>query len=387
MTGPCPACLSDKTKIVVTIPQVPAHVGSLWPSEAEAKACPKGDMTVTHCEDCQYVFNSTFDLKLTEYTHAYDNSLESSGVFRDYAKSLARELIEKHDLRHKKVVEIGCGKGAFISLLCDIGENQGFGFDTTFDESTRPSERVEFIKAHYSEDQTAGPVDFVCSRHVFEHIPEPLPFLQMVRRSLGERMETVVYFEVPESLFIFKDQSIWDLMYEHCGYFGHESLSSIFTRCGFDVIELATTFGGQFLGIVAKPSQHELGSAPPVGDEFRLGAHVDRFAELFEARKAEWQQRIQALRSAGKKLAVWGAGGKTVGFMNLFQIAEDVETVVDINPRKQGHFVPGTGQAIVAPEALKERVPDAVIVMNKNYTHEIRKQLGELGLRPEILEA
>lgn len=387
MTASCPACLGTETHTVLSLPNMPVHVGSLWPTAEEARACHKGDMVLTHCRGCHYIFNAAFDPRVLEYTLDYDNSLESSAVFRDYLRDLAEGLVREHALNQKTIVEIGCGKGAFVSLLCDVGDNRGYGFDTTFDESTPPSERVEFIKAHYTEDQTSRPADLVCSRHVFEHIPEPLAFLQMVRRSLGDRHDTVVYFEVPESLFIFKDQSIWDLLYEHCGYFGHESLSSIFTRCGFDVQGLKTTYGGQFLGIVATPSKTDQGSAPAVGESFAIGRHVERFAEQFEARRQEWVSRIEALRAAGKRVAVWGAGGKTVTFMNLFQIAEAIETVVDINPRKQGHFVPGTGQPILAPEALRQRPPDTVIVMNKNYTSEIGKSLEELGLQPELIEA
>ncbi len=383
----CPACAGNAVRQFLEIRKVPVHVGSLWPTPEAAKACPFGDMVLNYCEACGYVFNAAFDSKLTEYTHAYDNSLEASGVFMDYARQLAANLIERYDLHNKTVVEIGCGKGAFISLLCEMGPNRGFGFDTTFDERTAPSERVTFVKAHYSEEQTGDEADFVCSRHVFEHIPQPLPFLQMVRRSLAERHETVVYFEVPESLFIFRDESIWDLMYEHCGYFTPQSLAGIFTRCGFDVLAVADAFGDQFLGIEAKPARRAQGQLAQGLNLAAVGPYLDGFAERFQARKRQWQEQMQQLRGAGKRICVWGAGGKTVSFMNLFRIADDVESVVDINPRKQGHFLPGTGHAILPPEALKARKPDAVIVMNKNYTGEVKTALGDMGLNPIVLEA
>lgn len=386
MTAPCPACRSPHTRLLTELRDLPVHVGSLWRTAGEAQTCPTGTLALTHCETCQYVFNSSFDSKLMEYTHAYDNSLEASPVFRKYAAELAQRLIDDHQLRGKRVVEIGCGKGAFISLLCELGDNRGFGFDTTFDDSAPANPRVEFIKEHYSERHTAGHADLVCSRHVFEHIPQPLPFLEMVRRSLGDRYDTVVYFEVPESLFIFESESIWDLIYEHCGYFGHESLSGIFARCGFDVLALSTTFGGQFLGIEARPSRNATGTLPAIDEAAKMGPHASRFTDMFEARKAAWKERIQALRARGKTIAVWGAGAKTVSFMNLFQLAADIDAVVDINARKQGHFLPGTGHAISSPEVLRQRKPDAVIVMNPNYTGEIRAQLADIGLSPELLD-
>lgn len=382
----CPACAEPQARGFLDIQQVPVHVGSLWPTPEAARACPVGDLDMRYCERCGYVFNAAFDPRLTEYAHAYDNSLESSGVFRQYARELAQRLIDTYRLRDKRIVEIGCGKGAFISLLCELGPNRGLGFDTTFDEATRPSERVTFVKQHYTEDQTGGDAALVCCRHVFEHIPEPLEFLRMVRRSLGDRRDTVVYFEVPESLFIFRDESIWDLMYEHCGYFSPSSIEDIFVRAGFDVIDVRDAYGNQFLSVEARPSAESKGS--PSGRELEsLGPYVDTFAARFEGRKQEWQLLIDGLRTQRRKIAVWGAGGKTVSFMNFFRLAGDVETVVDINSRKQGHYLPGTGHAISCPTALVETRPDVVIVMNKNYTGEITKSLGEMGLAPAVLEA
>jgi hypothetical protein len=73
-------------------------------------------------------------------------------------------------------------------------------------------------------------------------------------------------------------------------------------------------------------------------------------------------------------------------FLNELQMRpESIEYVVDINPRKQRRFIPGTGQEIVAPEALREYKPDTVFVMNPNYVGEVQGQLNELGLRPAVV--
>jgi hypothetical protein len=47
--------------------------------------------------------------------------------------------------------------------------------------------------------------------------------------------------------------------------------------------------------------------------------------------------------------------------------------------------MPTTGQQIVGPQQLSDIRPDVVIVMNRVYLAEIRAQLGELGLHPEVL--
>jgi ABC-type Fe3+-hydroxamate transport system substrate-binding protein len=59
--------------------------------------------------------------------------------------------------------------------------------------------------------------------------------------------------------------------------------------------------------------------------------------------------------------------------------------VVDLNPRKQGMYVAGTGQKIVPPEFLRDYQPDVIFVMNHIYENEIRQLTADLGLNPELL--
>jgi hypothetical protein len=95
------------------------------------------------------------------------------------------------------------------------------------------------------------------------------------------------------------------------------------------------------------------------------------------------------LKSDRRKVVVWGAGAKGVMFLNLLQLTtgSGVDCVVDINPRKQGHFVPLMGQRIVGPDLLLRNPPDLVIVMNPEYEREIRSTLNELGIRCEVVSA
>ena len=59
---------------------------------------------------------------------------------------------------------------------------------------------------------------------------------------------------------------------------------------------------------------------------------------------------------------------------------------VDINPSKQGRYLPGTGQRIVPPDFLKEFQPQIVVLMNPIYRQEVEDQLGRLGVIAEVLE-
>jgi hypothetical protein len=76
-------------------------------------------------------------------------------------------------------------------------------------------------------------------------------------------------------------------------------------------------------------------------------------------------------------------------FLNLLKVTagSGIDWVVDINPRKQGHFVPLMGQRIIAAECLLQKPPDLLVVMNPEYEGEIRETIKNMGIRCEVMSA
>ncbi|MDL5502674.1 MAG: hypothetical protein QSU88_05600, partial [Candidatus Methanoperedens sp.] len=86
----------------------------------------------------------------------------------------------------------------------------------------------------------------------------------------------------------------------------------------------------------------------------------------------------------GRRVVLWGGGSKGVAFLTTLNIIDEVEYVVDINPKKNGTYMAGTGQKIVAPEFLIKYKPDIVIVMNPIYCNEIQETLDKIGIIAEL---
>jgi hypothetical protein len=82
---------------------------------------------------------------------------------------------------------------------------------------------------------------------------------------------------------------------------------------------------------------------------------------------------------------LWGSGSKGVAFLTTLGVGESIDYAVDINPHRQGSYMPTTGQRIVAPAFLAEYRPDVVIIMNPVYRDEIARDLERMALRPEVL--
>lgn len=87
----------------------------------------------------------------------------------------------------------------------------------------------------------------------------------------------------------------------------------------------------------------------------------------------------------GKRVAAWGSGGKGIGFLNSFDTESIIPYVVDINPRRQHKFIPGSAQKIIPPEFLRDYQPDFIVITNPLYAQEIKQQVHELNVKSEFL--
>jgi SAM-dependent methyltransferase len=387
----CPVCHAADMAVFFTVCQVPVYCNVLCPTRDEALHISRGDIQLGCCPSCGHMANLAFEPARLVYSQNYENSLHFSPRFQSYATDLARYLVHKHLLYGKDILEIGCGQGEFLQLLCTLGKSRGIGFDSSYRQERlgqMPADQITFIPDAYSERYAHYQADLLCCRHVLEHIAQPQDFLRMVRRAIGTRQNTVVFFEVPNGLCTLRDLAIWDILYEHCSYFSPSSLARLCVAGGFDVCTLRETFAGQFLCLEARPTAAATG-APPAAVVLAqpLMQEVTSFAERFQRKKAHWEQQLAHLEAHGQRCVVWGAGSKGVTFLNMLHIRDQIEYVVDINRRKQGMYVAGSGQGIVAPEFLQACHPDVVLVMNSIYRQEVQQRLDSMGVKAALVTA
>ncbi|MDY6949992.1 MAG: class I SAM-dependent methyltransferase [Thermodesulfobacteriota bacterium] len=372
------------------IPRVPVHCNLLWKTRDQALSAPKGDIRLAFCRVCGHVFNVAFDPGVMQYSQDYDNSLHFSPRFQQYATSLAKRLVRRHELYDKDIIEIGCGKGDFLVLLCDLGGNRGVGFDKSYvfkNGNRRTRKDIKFVQDFYSDHYAGYRTDMICCRHVLEHIPSPRNFLANIRQIIGSSCP-VLFFEVPNVMYTLRDLGIWDVIYEHCSYFSPGSLAYVFTSSGFEVMDLRDAFTGQFLNVETRPTNQLTPSDNPTSHDMeQLARHVGLFKKRFLQKLHACQTKLALMARKKQRAVVWGAGSKGVTFLNAIATCDHIQYVVDINPHKHGKFVPGTAQQIVEPDFLGDYRPDTIIVMNPIYLEEIRRIVKNKNLYPEFVLA
>ena len=387
--GACSACGSLNTGPFVSAPGVPAHVCSYWPTAEQALACARGDLHLQFCADCGFIENTAFDEKTAEYTGAYENSLHFSEFFQGYIADFADQILERHTT-DGGVLEIGCGNGEFLELLCEKGGGGGVGFDPAYDPNeplTKLDGRLKFYRDYYTRQYEDVDARLIVCRQVLEHIPQPAQFLKGLRETVGDREGTATIIEVPNFYYALENLNFWDIVYEHPNYFSPPTLARLFSHSGFDVSGAWETYARQFIAIDASPSTSERGEVPAdLKDLSALPALIERFSKEFAKTIARWNEKLAAVKAAGERIVVWGAGARGVTFLNLADSERTIEYVVDINHRKHNQYVVGTGQRVVPPSFLEDYRPDHVIIMNPIYKEEITRDLSNMGLSPQILE-
>jgi hypothetical protein len=236
-------------------------------------------------------------------------------------------------------------------------------------------------------DEKSGPLacDFLCCKMTFEHVPHVGGFLRTIRQALGSQQEARVFFQVPDVGRILREAAFWDIYYEHCSYFTADSLRGLVERSGFVVERVWTDYGDQYLMIEARPLPEGQAVTAAPRELADIEAQVERFRLNVATAIATWRHRLVAAAAAGKRIVLWGSGSKAVSFLTTLGIVREVAAAVDINPFRQGHFMPATAHPIIGPQEAAALSPDLVIIMNPVYRDEISEVLQSHGCSSQLV--
>ena len=386
----CPNCGAASLSAFYEVQKVPVHSVLLLETLEEAVSYPRGDIRLGLCNACGFITNMAFDPGVHEYSAKYEATQGYSSTFNAFHQRLAQSLVDRYHLQGKSIIEIGCGQGEFLELLCKIGNNTGVGFDPAYvpeRSQVKFNPNITFIQDFYSEKYAGYQADFICCKMTLEHIHQTASFLNTVRRSIGDRENTIIFFQVPNGRYVFGETAFWDIYYEHCSYFSKGSLARLFRKTGFEIIDLWTDYDDQYMMIEARPGgQREQPPLPQEESPAEMAKVVEDFRFNYARKTAAWQAQLRSAKENHQKIVLWGGGSKGVAFLTTLGItAAEIEYVVDINPHKAGTYMAGTGQKIVTPDSLLTYQPDTVIVMNPIYCREISLMLEQLGVNANLI--
>lgn len=336
-----------QTRELYRIDGLPIFQNRMHDSRDDARACPRGDVRLVEDLDSGLIYNASFDPAVMVYDENYQNEQAMSPMFMDHLEKMARMTGEL--LGHENLLEIGCGKGRFLDMLLDRG------FDVSGVDPTYEGDHPRVIKEYFSSDLGLQGNGLIL-RHVLEHIQDPVGFLDTVRIANGNSGR--IYIEVPCFDWICEQRNWFDIFYEHVNYFRLSDFKRMFGE-----IHLAThVFGGQYLCVVAELSS------------LRKPVYIESERAVFPG---DFTRNMPTGDTNGSAASViWGGASKGVLFSLLSERAgSPVSAVIDINPAKQGKYLPASGIRVSRPDEVLPELRDGttIHVMNPNYLDEIRE--------------
>lgn len=340
----------------------PAHRVSAGAQPASGSSSGRGvrarfadagaDLDIFQCSGCGLVQLASGPVPY------YREVIRAAGISRvlsEAKRGQFSEFIARHGLAGKKVLEIGCGRGEFLSILHQLPvEAHGIEYS---EEAVRHCRDAGLRVSRGYPDAASGdipgaPFDAFFLLMFLEHMPDPGASLCAIRRQLVPG--GIGLIEVPNFDMMVRERLFSEFISDHLLYFSSETLHSALRWNGFEVI-----------------------GTEELRDDYVLSVAVRKREPLDLSEFSRSQALVSdSLRSfiAGLPtgcVAAWGAGHQALAVLALSGIAPSIRYVVDSAPFKQGKFTPATHLPVVPPETLVSDPVAAVIVMAASYSDEV----------------
>jgi len=360
----CRLCIEGNLISCLRLSHSPRNISRLIAPEELLSDMPI-DLNVYECQECGFV--QLAQMPDPSFYNNYLMTTSHSVQMRKFQQSQASDFVQRFCLSGKRVIEIGCGDGNYLNYLHQAGSNvAGIEASSRFQEMSR--KRGFTVFSGYISRENAipeAPWDGFVTRQVLEHIPDPNGFLQGIRASLASGAVGLV--EVPSLEQSLEGYRFYDFFSDHVNYFSALTLQHALERNAFEVIEISREMGGEYnVALVQVPQDFEFMELQRIVDT--LTQEINSFIESYQC--------------IGKRVAIWGAGGKGITALAVAHI-RDVAYVVDSDPYKQGLFTPVSHFPVVAPDMLAKDPVEAVVITALAYRDEIitqlRKDIGFTG--------
>ena len=310
------------------------------------------DLEVCQCSACGLVQLSS---EPVPYFREVIRAAAISEVLQEAKTRQFAEFIEQYSLNGKKIIEFGCGRGEFLSLLRPFPV-QACGLEFSEPAAAECRKSGLQVRSGYPDRNLVaiqdGPFDAFFLLMFLEHMPEPGIALRTIRDNLAEGAVGLV--EVPNFDMVLRKRLFSEFIGDHLLYFTKATLQSTLVSNGFDVI-----------------------TCDELRDEYVLSATVRKRDPLdisyFHADRARIKAELWAYldRFPKRRVAIWGAGHQALAIIAMTGIAGKIRYVLDSAPFKQGRYTPATLLPILPPDALVTDPVDAVIVMAASYSDEV----------------
>lgn len=312
------------------------------------------NLEVCQCSGCGLVQLSNAPVPYYREVIRASAVSEEMKIFR---KTQFNDFANKHSLKNKKIIEIGCGRGEFLSIIQEfVAESYGLEFSEQSVSSCKKMGLKAFHGFVENDDYKIqnNPFDAFFILNFLEHLPDPNASLRGILNNLTD--DGIGLIEVPNFDMILQKKLFSEFIGDHLFYFTKETLGSTLWFNGFEILECNIQWYDYIISAVVRR---------------RKKADLSDFQNHQVKLKNEIEKYLSSFKN--KKVAIWGASHQALVILSLLNLSNKVGYVIDSAAFKQGKFTPATHIPIVAPEKLDSDPVDAIIIMAAGYSNEVAK--------------
>lgn len=344
------------------------------------------------CESCWLVQTEDHAGREALFTEDYAYFSSFSTSWLAHAERYVRTMIERFALNaSSRVVEIAANDGYLLQYVQAAGI-PCYGVEpTTGTAAAARKKGIEIIERFFgislAEELacTGKQADLIAANNVLAHVPDINDFVAGFTRLL--KPDGVATFEFPHLLRMVQENQFDTAYHEHYSYLSLIAVEHIFARNGlsvFDVEELPT-HGGSLRVFAQRTDSGQQPVSPSVAmlrnTEINAGMTSTGFYNNFQTKAEKVKDDLLSFlldtKRQNLKVGAYGAAAKGNTLLNFAGVRPDLlPYVVDMNPAKQGKYMPGSRIPIVDEAHLKTHQPDRVLILPWNLRAEVMEQLS-----------
>ena len=351
-------------------------------------------INIYYCKDCDTV-QTQHDVAVDEYYEDYQYSVGESAFATEFMNGIAKEVLSKYfaNASNIKVLEIGSGDGGQLVPFKNSGCNV-LGYEpSSFLVEVAAQKGVPSVQGLFNEAAIPNlpddfkDVDIILLSYTFDHIPDPIDFLNAVHKILNkERGILIIENHDVQKIFERKEYCLFE--HEHSIYLTKQTAISLAKQNGmevidFDVLPENKRRANSLVFVMTKQGSDFSNQAI---NKFDLPQYKDisfytEQASLIYKAINKFESYINNAVLQGKKLAGYGAGGRGIMTLAALNNAGKLEYLVDKKPKKENVFSPKSHLPVYKINHLATERVDEIIVFSFGYMEEIKADLIKLGYR------
>ncbi len=281
-----------------------------------------------------------------------------------------QDFVRKFSLRGKLALDVGSNRGDMLDIMAEAGLVPiGLEASAASVAAGRAAERNLYQGYIGDGLPTAIPrPDAFVMLNYLEHLPFPGAIIRHLHAITAA--EAAGYVTVPNLEYLLRTNCLYEFVPDHLSYFTRATLAHAFAANGFEVSDCYLI--NQENDIVAMVRKRPALSL------------TSQYAEVEELAK-QLHALLETHAAAGRRIAVWGAGHRTLFLMSIARLSK-LSYVVDSAPFKHGKYTPILHLPIVPPQTLLTDPVDLVLVMVPGlYPDEVLKTLRKMNVSANIV--